>query len=69
MAKLMGSDKESIAKNNKLLENQKKVSRVQRAVIFCYDNYRRGLKHMLHVTSIKNSISTDIRRVVLENSI
>ena len=44
MSQLMGSDKESIAKKNTLVDKQPKLLSVQRAVTFCYGNYQRGLK-------------------------
>ena len=47
MARLMGSDKQGIRKNDTMNHNQSRLLRVQQALIVAYDNYQRGFK-LLH---------------------
>ena len=44
MAKLMGNDAEGRATKNTLADKQRRIMRIQAAIVFAYDNYQRGMK-------------------------
>ena len=44
MAKLTGDDAEGRVTKNTLADKQRRVMRVQAAIVFAYDNYQRGMK-------------------------